>query len=73
MDPNANLAEQDRILRARLPGERTDAGRLAELRAALAGWLHRGGFQPDWSACPTAARHWRHVRASLDRRAAGRI
>jgi len=71
MDPNANLAEQQRILRARQPGSRTDAGRLQELRAALAQWLHAGGFEPTWDAYPTAARYWRAFRESR-RRMAGR-
>jgi hypothetical protein len=70
MDPNANLQEQERILAARAPGTRTNAGRLTELRAALAQWLHRGGFQPDWTAAPLSARHWRHMRNTLRLRTA---
>jgi hypothetical protein len=65
MDPNANLQEQERILIARAPGTRTDAGRLTELRAALFAWLHGGGFQPDWTTAPRAAKHFRYIRASL--------
>lgn len=44
MDPNANIAEQDRITRAGTPP--ADRARLHELRAALRAWLHRGGFHP---------------------------
>lgn len=70
MDPNANLQEQERILTARRSGNvarRYQAGRLRELRDALATWLHGGGFQPDWSKCPLAADYWRHMRRSLNR------
>ncbi len=64
MDPNANLAEQEEILRRRLHVGRTKpAGhykrRLAELREALWAWLHRHGFEPRWSECPNAAKHYR--------------
>lgn len=52
MDPNANLQEQERRL---LP---MDRARLRELREALAVWLQRGGFEPDWSACPRAASYY---------------
>ena len=52
MDPNANIEEQGRILE-RANGGRVEPAearaRLRELRAALAEWLVRGGFAPDWS------------------------
>lgn len=51
MDPNANLAEQRRIL-ARFNADEAslaDAERLAELVAALDEWISRGGFLPaEW-------------------------
>ena len=48
MDPNANLAEQRRILA--LPSDETtreDLARLAELAGALDEWISGGGFLPD--------------------------
>lgn len=74
MDPNANLAEQERILLARVRlyvnsriHSRAEAGRLTDLRRALFAWLHAGGFQPNWIAYPLAAKHYRLMRASLKR------
>lgn len=59
MDPNANLAEQQRILDRGLTRGATyyyvDQSRLAELRRALCDWLRRGGFAPDWAAHPRGA------------------
>lgn len=37
---------------------RSDRSRLAELRSALTDWLHGGGFAPDWSRYPAAARYY---------------
>lgn len=51
MDPNANLACQERLL---LAGKRRCA-ELRDLREALRGWLAQGGFEPSWAACPRAA------------------
>ncbi len=59
MDPNANIVEQERILAAK---GRRDGARLRELRLALWGWFHAGGFLPDWTAAPQAARHYAHRR-----------
>lgn len=62
MDPNANLQEQERIMRDRyypmlMAGERS---RLRELRNALNAWIASGGFEPDWSKAPNAARYYGH-------------
>lgn len=64
MDPNANLQEQERILTTG-----GDRARLRELRVALGEWLEGGGFAPDWSQAPRAARafkgyfqYWREAR-----------
>jgi len=55
MDPNANLAEQRRLLRKFRQRNRLTAGeatRLAELVDALDEWLVNGGFLPvAWQAC----------------------
>lgn len=65
MDPNANLAEQDDLIRLnyfREPDADTRAARaerLEELRAALREWIARGGFAPDWTRYPVAAKHYR--------------
>lgn len=79
MDPNANLKEQAECLAdlARVPvvvGDRLSAddrrflrSRLSELRAALTDWLARGGFEPDWSAYPAAARYYGRPLPTLDR------
>jgi hypothetical protein len=68
MDPDANLIEQEQLLDARadwiamLTPNQDDhaASRLRELRAALRGWLRAGGFEPDWTKAPTAARYFGH-------------
>lgn len=65
MDPNANLAEQERIL-AEIPRVPTSStlllrdkrARLKELRVALVDWLKAGGFEPAWSKCPKATRYF---------------
>lgn len=64
MDPNANLAEQDRILyRAigrRIPTMTVDeSDRMTELREALQSWIRADGFHPDWQAHPHATRDFR--------------
>lgn len=66
MDPNTNLAEQERILErkrmhdALLPRMiRGDMRRLKELRASLAQWLSNGGFAPDWAKCPLATKYYK--------------
>lgn len=51
MDPNANLKEQAGIISY---GSIKDT-RLRELREALAEWLERGGFKPEWLAYPRAS------------------
>lgn len=61
MDPNANLQEQEQILRDNaatvgpVPGAQA---RLRELRAALACWLDAGGFEPAWTSAPRASAYW---------------
>ena len=64
MDPNANLAEQEAIM-ARSYGANVYGPilpslkpRLRELRLALAQWLRRGGFEPDWSKAPNARKYY---------------
>lgn len=56
MDPNANLKEQNDLLNAE---SLSDKRRRAELRRALADWLWSGGFKPDWSKYPDAAKAFR--------------
>lgn len=56
MDPNANLAEQSQLLDA---SSNDDRRRRAELRRALQAWIAGGGFAPDWSKYPEAARAYR--------------
>ncbi len=62
MDPNANLAEQERIINnAKANGVVSVVSRnprLRELRLALAEWMNRGGFEPDWTAAPNAAQYY---------------
>lgn len=53
MDPNANLKEQGELIGKK---KYADKARLQELREALAEWLNRGGFAPDWSAYPRTAK-----------------
>lgn len=65
MDPNANLAEQDQILAADRPLTAAARRRLSELRLALSAWLARKGFEPAWTAHPTAAAHFRTWRQSF--------
>ncbi len=36
-----------------------DKNRLQELRDALAQWLARGGFAPDWDKYPNARKYYR--------------
>lgn len=53
MDPNANLAEQRRLVAHILSGKKlgydADAERLAELVEALDEWITHGGFLPkEW-------------------------
>ncbi len=65
MDPNANLAEQEQLL-SDIQGADTDeerrdfAAELHVLRRDLREWLARGGFEPDWSKHPAAARYYGH-------------
>lgn len=79
MDPNANLKEQAECI-ADLAFNRRDAAtnghaaesvkyyrrHLADLRAALTDWLNAGGFAPDWSRYPSAARYYGQPRAFRD-------
>lgn len=59
MDPNANLAEQERLLDSQ---ERHDRRRLSELRHALEDWLAGGGFAPDWNKYPDASKAFKKWR-----------
>lgn len=70
MDSNANLQEQGRLLTklVMLSGESVhewrrrvyhDRMRLTELRHALTVWLEAGGFAPDWTKEPIAAKYYR--------------
>lgn len=58
MDPNANLAEQERILAAGAAHATAQRARLHELRQALNNWIGHDGFAPDWSRCPRAAKYY---------------
>lgn len=59
MDPNANLQEQERIIRYRTnTGTRETRARLRELRQALTEWIRGGGFEPDWSQAPNARKYY---------------
>lgn len=58
MDPDANLREQENILSSSARGAE-DRVRLKELREALWGWLRSHGFEPRWSECPKASKHYK--------------
>lgn len=73
MDPNANLKEQeaacvwlathdaagDRHMDDQTFATWRDTRRqLRALRTALRQWLSRGGFEPDWTQYPIAARYF---------------
>jgi hypothetical protein len=68
MDPNANLAEQESIIRAwdyrsvsaGSPPE-DERARLHELRRALVAWLEAGGFAPVWTRAPFAVVYFVHL------------
>jgi hypothetical protein len=75
MDPNANLKEQaeylawlagwphdreHRVGHIDLRDRRETRARLSQLRADLTDWLNAGGFAPDWTRYPAAARYYRH-------------
>ena len=50
MDPNATL----KSLELELASNTFDRLAKDDCVADLAAWLDRGGFAPDWSACPKA-------------------
>jgi hypothetical protein len=65
VDPNANLAEQERIINRieadapmRRQFRRQQDERLVDLRQALYDWIRDGGFEPDWSQAPYAAKYY---------------
>lgn len=66
MDPNANLQEQEAILdilskpvyRYTSYDRNNLSDTLADLRYNLQEWLDDGGFEPDWSKAPHAAKHY---------------
>lgn len=60
MDPNANLKEQSELLEAQ---DRADISRRAELRRALLEWLCGGGYAPDWTLHPAAAKAYKRWRS----------
>ena len=62
MDPDANFAEQVRLLNAETPA---DKARRRELRLALAEWLARGGFSPDFGASPETWRAFKKWRRDM--------
>jgi hypothetical protein len=51
MDPNATLRDLEAELAAK------DYRAAQRCRADLMSWLSSGGFAPDWSRYPTAARY----------------
>jgi hypothetical protein len=53
MDPNATLRLMQRILESREENEELD-----DLAEHLRVWIVRGGFAPDWSACPLATSYY---------------
>lgn len=63
MDPNANLQEQEAILTAGAKGP-ANRIRLHDLREELWRWLDRRGFEPQWSKCPKASRHYKEYGGS---------
>ncbi len=65
MDPNANLAEQEELLQEMSeyddhahPAYINADADLSELRDELMTWIKRGGFLPDWTKAPNAARYF---------------
>jgi len=61
MDPNANLAHQDRLVTAAAtqPIHNYDRYALFDLRQALREWLLSGGYQPDWQRYPAGTASYR--------------
>ena len=63
MDPNANLAEQERLI-ARINQYATWSFKiqlereLSEFQQALYDWIRDGGFEPDWNKAPHARKHY---------------
>ena len=63
MDPNANLAEQERalrdIMRARTLTHMHEAiDELIGLREDMHDWLTSGGSEPDWAQAPLALEYY---------------
>ena len=62
MDPDANLQEQEALITSAHPGAMAgvvfSSARMRELNAALRAWLATGGFEPDWSKAPRAAKRY---------------
>ena len=66
MDPNANLIEQEQIIDRladyvvpqRQQEEQADRAVLRGLRLALRDWLRDGGFAPEWTKAPRAAKYY---------------
>lgn len=62
MDPHANLRDQEELMQEiseyaadpHHPACVLAQQELAALRAELAEWLRKGGFEPDWSSAPHA-------------------
>lgn len=64
MDPNATLRRIDALLR-----DGGDDDEVRELRASLREWIGRGGFAPDWRACPVATSYYLFLVAEEERAA----
>lgn len=64
MDPNANLHAQEDLLLLEetcdMPDKTDLLHELADLRLSLFAWIQKGGFEPDWSACPKASVFYGH-------------
>jgi hypothetical protein len=60
MDPNATLKNIHDFIRAGRAGDEVD-----EWVDALAGWLARGGFEPDWSRFESGTSYYRSRVATL--------
>lgn len=55
MDPNVTLKLLSEALQS------GDKARVEELTEALAQWLHKGGFEPEWDQYPDADLHMQNT------------
>lgn len=68
MDPDANLREQEELLKEMAeyeadntthhPAYRNAGVDLVIVRLDLKDWLAKGGFEPDWSLAPNARKYY---------------